>query len=895
MLDLVDGEVVVKDDLRDYMFRGSELERMNFLDFMLCTYDASAPKAQTTTHDQQHEEEDAPSTRRGRPANMRVHYQEGAKKPKRCRVVRTTGHETLPRFVGRGFPRNVCNTEAEHEFYAASMLALLQPWNDLRQLKGVHRTFREAFEALLGQGNPRIHRVIENIQYYYDCLDGAKARQEEEKKAQAMGTDDASYPYWDLDEEEVNAAIAEAEQTAAQSSSFEDDDITEEAIEMERVFQSEDREKLFAQAAISCAYDAGFFVHGGGEDVEWEEISGKADVADMPRIHAWEKLLKATTRKMAEEMPRVVLETVECQVAPGTATAHDVSPTVEPQTADGATASSATAARALRPKLALLNEDQRRAHDIVEKCIQDEIAGKSPLVMLVIPYSSQKSGRNPPQLRMLILGQGGTGKSLLISAITETFAFYGVGDWLAKCGTTGIAASEIEGLTVHSWAGLASNTSKKDDWLDKAGKQMRTKRRRNIEGKRLTILDEASMFKKGQIFCLSEIVGTTLAQDFRRSALHPFGGMHVILAGDFHQFPPVGGAYSALYIDHPSDDAHALLGREIFLQFDTVVILTEQIRVRDSVWSGILNRLRVGECDDKDIREVEKLVLTNPACDVPNFQEDPWSDAILITTRHGVRERWNEEAIAKHCLKTGNLRYVCPAEDIDKATQEVPSKAARLRIARMNSKATGKLADRLTVAKGMKAMVLLNVATEADIANGTRGVVEDIVLDPREEMLGNERGTVHLRYPPAMLLFRPDKPTGLVFDGIPAGLIPISPSQITFNVKYGRVGKEKTVTIRRRQFALTAGYAFTDYKSQGQTIERVIIDLSKPPGGQVSPFSAYVALSRSRGRDTIRILREFDRKAFQHHPSEYLRVEMERLEQANRDTKVRFDQMIFDF
>ena len=57
---------------------------------------------------------------------------------------------------------------------------------------------------------------------------------------------------------------------------------------------------------------------------------------------------------------------------------------------------------------------------------------------------------------------------------------------------------------------------------------------------------------------------------------------------------------------------------------------------------------------------------------------------------------------------------------------------------------------------------------------------------------------------------------------------------------------------------MTSGYAFTDYKAQGQTIEYVIIDIRKPPTRSLSAFSVYVALSRSRGRDTIRLLRDFD-------------------------------------
>ena len=65
----------------------------------------------------------------------------------------------------------------------------------------------------------------------------------------------------------------------------------------------------------------------------------------------------------------------------------------------------------------------------------------------------------------------------------------------------------------------------------------------------------------------------------------------------------------------------------------------------------------------------------------------------------------------------------------------------------------------------------------------------------------------------------------------------------------------------------------------------MIIDIGKPPTGTLSPFSVYVALSRSRGRESNRLLRDFDPNLFQNHLSEALRSEMKRLEQVNKATK----------
>jgi hypothetical protein len=73
-------------------------------------------------------------------------------------------------------------------------------------------------------------------------------------------------------------------------------------------------------------------------------------------------------------------------------------------------------------------------------------------------------------------------------------------------------------------------------------------------------------------------------------------------------------------------------------------------------------------------------------------------------------------------------------------------------------------------------------------------------------------------------------------------------------------------------------------------MEYVIVDISKPPTGSLSPFSMYVALSRSRGRRTIRILRDFDPSILMHHPSEDLRKDMMRLERLDKQTKRAYEE-----
>ncbi|KAJ7789627.1 hypothetical protein B0H14DRAFT_2943928 [Mycena olivaceomarginata] len=68
---------------------------------------------------------------------------------------------------------------------------------------------------------------------------------------------------------------------------------------------------------------------------------------------------------------------------------------------------------------------------------------------------------------------------------------------------------------------------------------------------------------------------------------------------------------------------------------------------------------------------------------------------------------------------------------------------------------------------------------------------------------------------------------------------------------------------------MTGAYTFTDYRSQGQMIPYVLVNIASPPSGTLSLFNLYVTLSLSSGRESIRLLRDFNDKLFMqaHDPS----------------------------
>ncbi|KAH9025253.1 hypothetical protein EDB84DRAFT_1613857 [Lactarius hengduanensis] len=371
----------------------------------------------------------------------------------------------------------------------------------------------------------------------------------------------------------------------------------------------------------------------------------------------------------------------------------------------------------------------------------------------------------------------------------------------------------------------------------------------------------------------------TMDEDHGVAKLDEFTETRVYAAAE-PSFPPIANVTRELYNAQPNDN-DCLIGRHLFEQFDIVIRLEEQMRVFDSGWNDILHRARTGDCTNDDISEINKLVLGTANCAVPDFANPPWNDTILVTPRNAVQALWNEKMLEQHCRKTGHTHYVLYAMDSCRTGQL--TKEQRFAIAQLKMDKTGRLPGKINLAIGMKAMLLANTAPHMGLANGTRGVIDDIILDPREPLPGPDCTHVQLSFPPAAVLFKPFGKNTSSVPGLPEGVLPLFPTEQTF-----KIGAKPRVTIHRQQFALTPAYAFTDIKSQGQMLECVIVDIAKPPSGSLTGFNAYVALSRSRGRDTIRLLRDFDPRLFTVHPSEQLRNEDDRLAALETATLLRY-------
>ena len=186
-------------------------------------------------------------------------------------------------------------------------------------------------------------------------------------------------------------------------------------------------------------------------------------------------------------------------------------------------------------------------------------------------------------------------------------------------------------------------------------------------------------------------------------------------------------------------------------------------------------------------------------------------------------------------------------------------------------------------------MVTDNIETDLDITNGARGEIVDIILHPDEPPIG-DLPVIKLRCMPSYILVKLTRTRATPLEGLQNSVILIEPAITTYCIKIQRHTVQKTV--QQRQFPMTAAYAFTDYHSQGQTLPYVIVDIASPPTGTLCLFNLYVALSRSSGRASIRLLRDFDDKFFMASRDPALVDEDERLEKLNVETKSWDERMV---
>lgn len=135
-----------------------------------------------------------------------------------------------------------------------------------------------------------------------------------------------------------------------------------------------------------------------------------------------------------------------------------------------------------------------------------------------------KMGKN-----IFLTGAAGSGKTYVLNQYIQYLKSHEIPH--AVTASTGIAATHLQGMTIHSWSGIGikDDLDRKD--LEKLKKNSRIKQ--HYEKAKVLIIDEISMLHPHQLDMVDQVAKYILKND------EPFGGMQVILCGDFFQLPPV--------------------------------------------------------------------------------------------------------------------------------------------------------------------------------------------------------------------------------------------------------------------------------------------------------------------------------------------------------------------
>ncbi len=238
---------------------------------------------------------------------------------------------------------------------------------------------------------------------------------------------------------------------------------------------------------------------------------------------------------------------------------------------------------------------------------------------------------------VLLTGPAGSGKTYVLSQFIKLAKREGLS--VAVTATTGLAASHLSGATIHSWSGIGIADELPPNFVANLSKA----RHDVITKTDVLIIDEISMLHDYRLDMVDQ------AARLVRKSDKPFGGIQVILCGDFFQLPPVS-----------RNDSRAggfVVGSRAWAELDPVICrLSEQHRQDDETFLNILNALRAG-----DIRRGHAETLLGRV-------EAPLSGAVteLHTTNVDV-DRINEAQLRTMCgpVQTYQMTWTGKANYVD--------------------------------------------------------------------------------------------------------------------------------------------------------------------------------------------------------------------------------------
>lgn len=408
-----------------------------------------------------------------------------------------------------------------------------------------------------------------------------------------------------------------------------------------------------------------------------------------------------------------------------------------------------------------------------------------------------KTGAN-----VFLTGEPGSGKSYTINEYARYLRTHDIEP--AITASTGIAATHIGGMTIHSWSGIGIHTGLDIKDVRRIASSKHIGKR--IRETNVLIIDEVSMLAPKTLDMVEAVCREA------RKNYEPFGGLQIILVGDFFQLPPIikrkdenlptgqaGDPDQIILLDEP--EARFAYDSSAWNRAKPVICyLTEQHRQDDKSYLGILSAIRDNTFNMKHVGYLESRRTTYNK--VPNEAPKLFSHNVDVD------------------LVNKDMLSQLPGE-----VMEFPMRSYG---------PTGLVA---TLKKGCLSPEFLGLKIGASVmftknnpragfVNGTLGIVEGFHEEDNYPIIR----TRHNRL--------------------------ITAEPIDWGISEDGVSKA-TIT----QIPLRLAWAITVHKSQGMSLDEAVMDLS-----EVFEYGqGYVALSRVRRLSGVHLI-GWNQRAFQVHP-----------------------------
>jgi ATP-dependent DNA helicase PIF1 len=402
-------------------------------------------------------------------------------------------------------------------------------------------------------------------------------------------------------------------------------------------------------------------------------------------------------------------------------------------------------------------------------------------------------------------------------------------DRVAVTASTGLAACNIGGVTIHSFSGIGLGKEPAEDLVKKIRRNAKAKQR--WLRTKVLIVDEVSMVD-GDLFDKLEQIARTIRNNGR-----PFGGIQLVITGDFFQLPPVpeSGKASKFAFDAGTWNT----------SIEHTIGLHHVFRQKDPVFANMLNEMREGRMSIESIANFRKLDRPLPAAEGNIEATELFPTRMEVERANSLRMQQLHGDIFSFEARDGGT--VTNKEQRDRLLQNcmVP--------------------EVVQLKKGAQVMLVKNM--DDTLVNGSLGKVIGFMTEQQftfwkeheEDMLEGTISEDQMKNEMAKTTLGVS--TAQVFPLIRFTIADGTTRDLLCKREDWKVELPNgEVQASRSQIPLILAWALSIHKAQGQTLERVRVDL----GRVFEKGQAYVALSRATSMAGLQILRFDPRKIMAH-------------------------------